>query len=628
MKRSHRIRGTTDQIRRLSGKDEIGKPWLLKRVTASGLIRTLMRVFPTAHRAARNKKHSKILKEKNKCLKDKSDDPSCSQLDDSDSPNTELSKPNMENESLRTKSNELTSENDRLNQLMSSWTKSSVSLGKLHDVLKPFNDKTGLGFRTGERSSGDICTQSDLNTSNLNQKGKQGIGYSQPENSKSIWFKNRLEKDRVRSSPQSPDLNQLRQGLKKKTSSTLNENQLGAEPETHRELTSPRLQHPPRIYSTVNELVLIKARKEEYHLQLQIPSRVNNATGRSNEHHALYHFALPPPTIFGLINGNSDRYCPDHEPTRSRTHRSVLTYTDYMPTTDHELMAAYDLRDYALPAQIRLCTPTSSEHSAQLMLRVATPPACTKIDQIALASQSILYTTQLGGTQINSHPTCQIRMLYSVYDTQSCSLSSEITVHKPGTTREAQHNPYLSAGTRSDHGQITGISFMVDFDRVYPYIIPTLSQFQTRVSMTFRVVRNNQYNQDLGFFHSTNGNHLESPNEGSLIVHQVTIHPHAQKITIFLTNETWYFTSQMLVSSSSGLILILTAQSTRNVFRIHSGCRLLIRSTSGFSIPSSVCTRKYDEDFTDGISSSIQNNSDGGGGASTVGGDGKDAAAA
>ncbi|KZV22455.1 hypothetical protein F511_17909 [Dorcoceras hygrometricum] len=92
----------------------------------------------------------------------------------------------------------------------------------------------------------------------------------------------------------------------------------------------------------------------------------------------------------------------------------------------------------------------------------------------------------------------------------------------------------------------------------------------TRVSMTFRVVRTNQYNQDLGLIYSTNGNQLESPNEGSSIDHQVTIHLHAQNITMFPTNETWYFASQMLVSSSGGLILILTAQSTRNEFRIHS----------------------------------------------------------
>ncbi|KZV28039.1 hypothetical protein F511_31834 [Dorcoceras hygrometricum] len=56
--------------------------------------------------------------------------------------------------------------------------------------------------------------------------------------------------------------------------------------------------------------------------------------------------------------------------------------------------------------------------------------------------------------------------------------------------------------------------------------------------MTFRVVRTNQYNQDLGLIHSTNGNHLESPNEGCSIDHQVTIHLHAQNITMFPTNET------------------------------------------------------------------------------------------
>ncbi|KZV19991.1 hypothetical protein F511_25663 [Dorcoceras hygrometricum] len=82
--------------------------------------------------------------------------------------------------------------------------------------------------------------------------------------------------------------------------------------------------------------------------------------------------------------------------------------------------------------------------------------------------------------------------------------------------------------------------------------------------------KTNQYNQDLGIIHSTNGNHLESQNEGSSIDHQVTIHMHSQNITMFPTNETWYFTSQMLVSSSHGLILILMAQSTRNEFRMHS----------------------------------------------------------
>ncbi|KZV20339.1 hypothetical protein F511_41913 [Dorcoceras hygrometricum] len=94
--------------------------------------------------------------------------------------------------------------------------------------------------------------------------------------------------------------------------------------------------------------------------------------------------------------------------------------------------------------------------------------------------------------------------------------------------------------------------------------------------MTFRVVRTNQYNQDLGLIHSTNGNHLESPKEGSSIDHQVTIYLHAQNITMLPTNETWYFASQILVSNSGGLILILTAQSTRNMFRIHSAPHVAI----------------------------------------------------
>ncbi|KZV40640.1 hypothetical protein F511_18582 [Dorcoceras hygrometricum] len=177
----------------------------------------------------------KDVKAENKYMKDKSGDSSCSHFDNSDSLETELSKLKTENESLRIKYNELTSENDRLNQVMSSWTKSSVSLGKLHDDLKPFNDKTGLGFRTSESSSSDILTQSDLVNDKLknmsfvkasvihdtlesvkydDQKAKQGIGYTQHENSKPSWLK-KLDKDRVRSGKQYSDLNQLRQGSRK-----------------------------------------------------------------------------------------------------------------------------------------------------------------------------------------------------------------------------------------------------------------------------------------------------------------------------------------------------------------------------------------------------------------------------
>ncbi|KZV54929.1 hypothetical protein F511_30597 [Dorcoceras hygrometricum] len=109
---------------------------------------------------------------------------------------------------------------------MSSWTKSSISLSKLHETQKPLNEKFGLGFCVGESSSEGTSTQSDLaydkfktmnfvkasvihnayesvkyddqTSGQLNQKGKDGIGYIRLENSKPSWLKNRLEKDKAK----------------------------------------------------------------------------------------------------------------------------------------------------------------------------------------------------------------------------------------------------------------------------------------------------------------------------------------------------------------------------------------------------------------------------------------------
>ncbi|KZV31924.1 hypothetical protein F511_34847 [Dorcoceras hygrometricum] len=75
------------------------------------------------------------------------------------------------------------------------------------------------------------------------------------------------------------------------------------------------------------------------------------------------------------------------------------------------------------------------------------------------------------------------------------------------------------------------------------------------LTQTRHLMTPNESTSDL--IHSTNGNHLESLNEGSSIDHQVTIHLHAQNITMFPTNESWYFASQMLVSISGGPYPIL-----------------------------------------------------------------------
>ncbi|KZV58323.1 hypothetical protein F511_29184 [Dorcoceras hygrometricum] len=133
------------------------------------------------------------VKAKNKCLKDKSEDARCLQLDESDSIKNELS--------------------------------------KLHEVQKPFNDRTGLGFSSGKSSSSDTSTQSYLTydklkrmsfvkvsmmhdilqsvkyddqiVSKMNKKGKFGIGYFELQNSKPSCIKNRLAKDRARADSQS-----------------------------------------------------------------------------------------------------------------------------------------------------------------------------------------------------------------------------------------------------------------------------------------------------------------------------------------------------------------------------------------------------------------------------------------
>ncbi|KZV35430.1 hypothetical protein F511_34945 [Dorcoceras hygrometricum] len=183
------------------------------------------------------------IKAENNGLKNSSVESSSAQLEDTNSLKTELSKLMIENDLLRNRSSELKSENERLNEVMSSWTKSSVFLSKLHETQKPLNDKSGLGFCVGESSSEGTSTQSNLaydkfktmnffkasvihnayesvkydeqTSGQLNQKGKAGIRYIRPENSKPSWLKNRLEKDKAKAGSKSSVPNQSRLGSKK-----------------------------------------------------------------------------------------------------------------------------------------------------------------------------------------------------------------------------------------------------------------------------------------------------------------------------------------------------------------------------------------------------------------------------
>ncbi|KZV26295.1 hypothetical protein F511_41521 [Dorcoceras hygrometricum] len=107
----------------------------------------------------------------------------------------------------------------------------SASRDKLFGIQKPASDRTGLGFNSSESSEGETSTQSQLvydkfnkmsfvkasvtydscesisyndqTSQKLNHKGKAGIGYQRPENFKTSWLKNKLDKDKAKAGSKS-----------------------------------------------------------------------------------------------------------------------------------------------------------------------------------------------------------------------------------------------------------------------------------------------------------------------------------------------------------------------------------------------------------------------------------------
>ncbi|KZV19595.1 hypothetical protein F511_44248 [Dorcoceras hygrometricum] len=152
----------------------------------------------------------KEVKAENADLKNSSVEPSTVELGEADSLQIKLNKLMTENELLRNESSELKAENERLNEVMSSWTKSSVSLNKLQESQKPVNDKSASVIY----DSCESMRYDDQNSSQLNQKGKAGIGFVRPEN-KSSWLKNKLDKEKAKAGSKSFVQNQQRRGSRK-----------------------------------------------------------------------------------------------------------------------------------------------------------------------------------------------------------------------------------------------------------------------------------------------------------------------------------------------------------------------------------------------------------------------------
>ncbi|KZV22785.1 hypothetical protein F511_15530 [Dorcoceras hygrometricum] len=96
-----------------------------------------------------------------------------------------LSKLSTENEELRSRPQEMMDENQRLDDIISSWTKSSTSLQKLQRAMKSSGDKSGLGYGSDESSMAEPSTHPQLDRTKFHTMSFVKSSTRQPEEAKS-----------------------------------------------------------------------------------------------------------------------------------------------------------------------------------------------------------------------------------------------------------------------------------------------------------------------------------------------------------------------------------------------------------------------------------------------------------
>ncbi|KZV35452.1 hypothetical protein F511_30829 [Dorcoceras hygrometricum] len=95
-----------------------------------------------------------------------------------------LSKLMTKNEELRSRSQEMMNENQRLAEIISSWTKSSASLQKLQGAMKPSGDKSGFAYESDESKGAETCTHPKLDRPKPQTKNFVKSSMGQPEEAK------------------------------------------------------------------------------------------------------------------------------------------------------------------------------------------------------------------------------------------------------------------------------------------------------------------------------------------------------------------------------------------------------------------------------------------------------------
>ncbi|KZV38698.1 hypothetical protein F511_20677 [Dorcoceras hygrometricum] len=152
---------------------------------------------------------------------------------------------------------------------------------------------------------------------------------------------------------------------------------------------------------------------------------MSNATGRSNEQHAFYDFALPHTTISGHNIGSE----------MMGLERGFQRYLSCPKLVIQTLVIGkISTTSLRLLLSLECCVTPKDESSLRFATHLIKAKSCytTSSHQDRSDRTNItVYTQHYSSwrTQISSHPTYHLRILYSTYDIQNRSLNSYITAY-------------------------------------------------------------------------------------------------------------------------------------------------------------------------------------------------------
>ncbi|KZV49252.1 hypothetical protein F511_39254 [Dorcoceras hygrometricum] len=449
----------------------------------------------------------------------------------------------------------------------------------------------------------ESMTYNDQTSPKLNHQGKVGIGFQRPENSKPSWLKNKLDKDKVKAGSKSFVPNQPRRNSTKAASTKRPATDDAVAPVVKKKRTTKS-----KSVSSKDTLDIFPVAQDAVPLQMVAPTPVAPVEQPSvpkwkTQKRKRKLILSPDDEIVdsetataelaeSILGGIFVEQGPAAESVEERENepvvestaevlqtksaddvdfifQQVVTETAQLETDEGKLFDEPDVnrattedqavekadeveRWFDLPYEVLIAGNTKQMvTTARIQLAVGPQPLWLRNHNFGLVHRIMV-------KRLATSPHDPLGITDSVCKNQLVVVSIQY----------GPFNPYIPIrSTTIDKSRVA----------IDPIAMHTSWRSNsdiasvTRVSMTFRVVRTNQYNKDLGLIHSTNGNHLESPNEGSSMDHQVTIYLHAQNITMFPTNETW-----LLKFEVSNSTFVLNKRKIISIFLPNSVSSLII----------------------------------------------------